>query len=107
MTDEPRWLSEAIADLQAGHDWYEEREPGLGRQLAAEVFVALAQVVRHPYILRRYDHPGLPGRPEVRKVQLERFHEYGVVYTVVNDTFWVVAIAHAKRMPGYWADRLI
>lgn len=42
----------------------------------------------------------------MRKLQLHRFSEYGLVYTVANDTFWIVAVAHAKRRPGYWTGRL-
>ena len=106
MTGEPRWLPEAIEDLQSGHDWYDEREPGLGQQLAAEVFKALDQVVRHPHLLKKYEHPNLPAEPDVRKMQVKRFDEYGLVYTVVNDTLWIVSVAHAKRKPGYWIDRL-
>ncbi len=106
MTGEPRWVPEAIEDLQSGHDWYDEQEPGLGQQLAAEVFKVLDQVVRHPFVLKRYEHSNLPAELEVRKMQVMRFDEYGLVYTVVNDTFWVLAVAHAKRKPGYWIDRL-
>jgi len=101
-----RWVPEAIEDLQAGHDWYDERQAGLGRQLAVEVFKTLDQAMRHPFLPKRYEHPNLPAEPEVRKLQLHRFNEYGLVYTVVNDMFWIVAIAHAKRRPGYWMDRV-
>lgn len=106
MTGEPRWLPEAIEDLQSGYDWYDEREPGLGQQLAAEVFKALDQVVRRPLSLKKYEHPNLPAESDVRKMQVKRFNEYGLIYTLVNDTFWIVAVAHAKRNPGYWIDRL-
>ena len=106
MTEAPRWIPEAIEDLQSGHDWYDEREPGLGQQLAVEVFRVLDQVARHPAVPRKYEHPGLPAEPEVRRIRLQRFDEYDLVYTVVNDTLWIVAMAHAKRKPGYWIDRL-
>lgn len=48
----------------------------------------------------------MPAEPEVRRIRLQRFDEYDLVYTVVNDTLWIVAVAHAKRKPGYWVDRL-
>lgn len=106
MTGEPRWVPDAVEELQAGHAWYDERESGLGQQLATEVFKALDEAVRHPFVPKKYDHPNLPTEPEVRKIQVRRFDEYGLVYTVVNDTLWVLAVAHAKRKPGYWIDRL-
>jgi hypothetical protein len=64
------------------------------------------QALKHPLTPRKYEHPNLPAEPEVRKLQLHRFSEYGLVYSIVNDTFWIVAVAHAKRRPGYWTDRL-
>lgn len=106
MTGEARWVPEAVEDLQSGHDWYDEREPGLGRQFAAEVFAVADEALRHPFLPHRYEHPGLPAEPEVRKVHLRRFDEYGLVYAVVDDAFWIIAVAHAKRRPGYWTGRL-
>ncbi|QLQ09849.1 MAG: type II toxin-antitoxin system RelE/ParE family toxin [Nocardioidaceae bacterium] len=106
MTPKPRWHSAAIQDLEAGHKWYEEREPGLGGDLARELDSVVKQTWGRPLIQKKYQHPQLPAEPWVRKVQLKRFSEYGLIYTVVNDTFWIVAVAHAKRRPGYWIDRL-
>lgn len=106
MTPKPRWHSAAIQDLEAGHAWYEEREPGLGSALALELDGVVKQALELPLRPRKYEHPQLPAEPWVRKVQLKRFSEYGLVYTVVNDTFWIVAVAHAKRRPGYWISRL-
>lgn len=106
MTSEPRWDRGAVEDLQAGYDWYEERELGLGSEFAAEVFETLDRALRHPFVPKKYEHPDLPAEPGVRKIQLERFDEYGIVYVIVDDTFWVLAVAHAKRKPGYWLDRL-
>lgn len=63
MTGEPSWVPEAIEDLQAGIAWYDERVPGLGPQLAVEVFEALDQAVLHPFVLKRYEHVNLPADP--------------------------------------------
>jgi hypothetical protein len=38
---------------------------------------------------------------EVRRAPLRRF-PFGVIYVVMEDIFWVVAVAHARRRPGYW-----
>ena len=106
MTLDPRWDPAALEDLQDGHRWYEEREPGLGRELAVEIDKAINQAMHHPFLLKKHEHPNLPTTPEVRKFQLDRFDEYGLVYAVVGEAFWIVAVAHAKRKPGYWMDRL-
>lgn len=79
---------------------------GLGAALADEILVTTDATMRHPFVLKRYEHPALPTAVEFRTVQLARFSEYGVVYAVVGLTFWIVAIAHAKRRPSYWIDRV-
>ena len=106
MTLTARWVPDAVEDLQVGHDWYEQRNPGLGREFAVEVFKTIDQAQRFPLAQRRYEQVKLPDLPEVRKVQLERFTEYGVVYTLVGEKLWILGVAHAKRRPGYWAGRL-
>lgn len=106
MNREPRWVPEALDDLQHGYDWYEEREPGLGHQLVVEVFRAVGVAVGHPRVPKRFVHPELPEEPEVRRIGLRRFHEYSIVFVVVDETLWILAVAHAKRQPTYWTARV-
>jgi hypothetical protein len=37
---------------------------------------------------------------------LVRRFPYGVIYRVREEVIWVVAIAHMRRRPGYWLDRV-
>ena len=106
MIATPRWHSSAIQDLESGHQWYEEREPGLGSGLARELDRVVREALAHPHAPRKYEHSQLPTEPWVRTIQLKRFSEYGFVYTIVDETLWIVAIVHAKRRPGYWISRL-
>lgn len=41
---------------------------------------------------------------EVRRVLVKRF-PYGVYYNVEGGVLLVLAVAHARRKPHYWADR--
>lgn len=41
----------------------------------------------------------------VRRVRVRRF-PYQVVYLVIDNDVVVIAIAHDRRRPGYWAERL-
>jgi hypothetical protein len=43
--------------------------------------------------------------PDIRSTKVKRF-PYRVVYVVVDDSIDVIAVAHAKRRPGYWRRRL-
>ncbi len=31
---------------------------------------------------------------------------YSIIFRVDSDRIYVIAVAHAKRRPGYWKDRL-
>lgn len=106
MTYTRRWAAGSFDDVQAGADWYDERQSGLGAQFAAEVLATTERAVRRPLVFKVYEHGNLPAHGEFRKAQLKRFDEYGVIFTLVDDTLWIVAVAHAKRRPGYWTNRL-
>lgn len=43
--------------------------------------------------------------PDIRSAKVARF-PYRVVYVVVAANVDVIAVAHAKRRPGYWRDRV-
>jgi toxin ParE1/3/4 len=42
--------------------------------------------------------------PDIRKVSLRGF-PYSVVYREVDSVVQVLAVAHHRREPGYWARR--
>ena len=94
-----RVLPEAEAELEAAARWYESKRAGLGAALLANVDEALAAVLDAPR--------GAPlwrkGRP-YRKFVLRRF-PYVIFFVVQEHTVAVVAVAHAKRRPGYWKGR--
>jgi hypothetical protein len=49
--------------------------------------------------------PVWPGRTDVRPRVLQRF-PYSIIYLVERNEIVIVAVAHHKRRPGYWLDRL-
>jgi plasmid stabilization system protein ParE len=83
-------LNEAIA-------CYQEIEPGLGVRFKEQVRGTIRWIS---------DNPELPRlRPKgCRRVNLEVFANY-VAYDIWADTIWILAIAHARRRPGYWIER--
>ena len=44
--------------------------------------------------------------PLVHAAHLSGHWPYRLVYFVENDRLVIVAVAHDKRMPGYWRDRV-
>lgn len=103
MIHEIRLEPEALDEIIDAARWYEDRERGLGQQFATAVFERIAR-------LRTFANAGAPvygvaGALLARQVRLRRY-PYVIVYVVAGDVVRVVAIAHERQMPGYWASRL-
>lgn len=95
---------EARAELRSAALWYEERRPGLGDELVAEVFTAFDRIHDHPESYGSW--PGTHDRaPLIRRCAIERF-PYLVAFQRHGDSVLVLAIAHAKRRPLYWLTRV-
>lgn len=94
---------EAEAEFDADVFWYEDREFGLGRRFRQQVGAAVAAAVDDPEAWAVW--PGWDREPVVRSKGVDDV-PYRVVYLVNDDLLTVVAVAHAKRRPGYWRDRV-
>jgi hypothetical protein len=96
-------LPDAQNEVHAAARWYEERRPGLGHDLVAEVSAALARIAETPEA-----HPRWPGTETsgvlIRKAPVRRF-PYLVAFEIHTDLLLVLAVAHAKRRPLYWIGR--
>ncbi|MCB1099631.1 MAG: type II toxin-antitoxin system RelE/ParE family toxin [Verrucomicrobiae bacterium] len=90
--------SEAIAELREAIRYYEEKSPGLGRRFLDEVNEFVLRIVEHP---TRHSER-VAG---VRRANLKRFPLH-IHYLLDADTIAIVAIAHDKRRPFYWKERL-
>ena len=78
--------------------WYAERSISVARRFRDELLSAFSRVVASPRRYHSYLH-------ETRRLRLKKF-PYCVVFFDWQDEVYVVAVAHAKRRPGYWASRL-
>ncbi|MGI8521886.1 MAG: type II toxin-antitoxin system RelE/ParE family toxin [Nocardioidaceae bacterium] len=94
---------EARAEFVADVDWYDEREDGVGARFEVAVREAIDAAVDSPESWAVW--PGWDREPMVRSKGVGGF-PYRVVYFVDDDLLTIVAIAHAKRRPGYWRERL-
>jgi len=94
---------EALAELEADALWYEERDPELGYGLVDEVSRAALDAAEAPRMWQLF--PGVPPELEVRRRVLRRF-PYVLAFKVYGDELVVIAVAHARRRPGYWLHRL-
>ena len=92
-----------MADLTSAGDWYELQVPGLGADLADEVGHALDAIAEHPMTWPLW--PGIRELSGVRRLLLARF-PLALAYVAEGDDVVVLAIAHLRRRPQYWAGRL-
>ena len=92
-----RFLEEAAHELHRAIRYYEEKSSGLGGEL-------LADVERLEDLLASNPGLGSPGKSGTRRLVLRRF-PFLLVYVLVEGEPLIVAFAHQRREPGYWADR--
>ena len=90
--------SEAELELWQAVAYYESKSVGLGLDLEQEVSRALADIQEDP---ARWPIKGYGTRCRL----LHRF-PYAIHYLELQDTIWIVSVAHTSRRPGYWRNRL-
>lgn len=89
---------EAEKELLAAVDYYEKLENGLGYDFALEVQLTLERTVALPEAWAV-----LEG--EIRRSLVRRF-PFGVLYSVEDESIYVIAIMNLHRSPGYWKRRI-
>lgn len=90
-------LPEARVEALDAEEWYGRQRPEAGDDFVAEFREVLRSIAEFPDRWPSY-HAG------TRRCRFRRF-PYSVVYRVLPDRVLVVAVAHAKRRPGYWLGR--
>lgn len=91
--------AEAEADLAQAFQWYEQQVRGLGDQFLLSVDAVMASIERNPQ-LYSVVHKGV-----IRRALTRRF-PYGVFFVEGEQSVSVIAVAHAKRNPRVWQDRV-
>jgi len=92
-----RILDEAAAEFADAIDRYEFIESGLGIRLKQEMRAAVVWIAEHAELPRA-------RTLGYRRVNLKIFPYY-LAYMILDDTIWVLAVAHAARRPEYWINR--
>jgi plasmid stabilization system protein ParE len=87
----------AEAELQDAASWYDERVAGLGGRFITAIRHRAGEIVESP---RRW--------PLIRRARrvLVGPYPYAIIYREISDEeIEIVAVAHLKRRPDYWAQR--
>jgi plasmid stabilization system protein ParE len=89
--------SQAQQEVNEAFEWYFIRSPQAADAFLAELGIALEAVAASPDLYSSYTE-------NTRRCVLGRF-PYSVIYLHQEDVIHVIAVAHAKRRPGYWIGR--
>ena len=87
----------AAQEAAAASDWYRERSQQAAIGFVAELDHAIQQVTELPETWPSYE---AGTRRFVFSV-----YPYSLIYRVTEQEITIVAVAHAKRKPGYWRNR--
>jgi len=88
---------EAVSEARAAYAWYAARSALAAAFFLAELDDAVARVQESPDAWSTYVEA-------TRRYLLRRF-PYFVVYRVSPGRVEILAVAHARRRPGYWRGR--
>jgi plasmid stabilization system protein ParE len=89
---------EASDEVVAIKRWYMDQSEAAATRFDEEVQRSIQTICEDPLVWRER----IPG---VRQYAMHRFPFY-VVYRIKTDVIEVLAIAHARRRPGYWKSRI-
>ena len=103
MSKPVRMEREAEEELGGAVEWYEGCLRGLGVMFLAVVDEVMSEIGESP-------NAGLlvPGVAEglgVRR-RIVRGFPYSICYVEMLSEVRIIAVAHGRRKPGYWRDRL-
>lgn len=95
--------SEAFDEYRAAAHWYEDRREGLGDAFMDAVDAAIESILDSTVEWGFYR--GRKRTPQIYSRSVAGF-PFNVIYLKLNEEILIVAYAHEKRRPGYWARRL-
>jgi len=93
-----RFLPPAEEEMAEASLTYEAASTRLGDDFLDDVQRVIDAVREYPSL-----GPGVGGK--FRRVLLHRF-PFSLIYTVESDAILIVAVAHQRRRPDYWRNRL-
>jgi toxin ParE1/3/4 len=89
---------EASDEIDEAYRWYAALSTGVADGFFEELFPALDRVHKRP----RLYPPFLSG---TQRVVLDRY-PFSIIDRELLHEIQIIAVAHAKRRPDYWANRL-
>ncbi|QDT07402.1 Plasmid stabilization system protein [Rubripirellula lacrimiformis] len=89
---------EAIREIRESIQWYRDRN-----EQAADAFRSLVQAAES--LIERSPESCAPYLHETLGYRFQKY-PFVLAYILREDRIYFVALAHTRRKPGYWRDRL-
>ena len=89
---------EALREIDDAFEWYLERSVQAAEAFVRETTSAFALIVSSPTVWPRFE-------AGTRRYVLRKF-PYSIIYRQTLSGIEVVAVAHQKRRPNYWHERV-
>jgi len=93
-----RFDPDARSEFLSAVQYYEDCQKGLGHRFRSVVENAVGRITEAPLQYRTLRSP-------FRRFLLPKF-PYAIIYSIEPDHIRIIAVAHTKRKPGFWYDRL-
>jgi plasmid stabilization system protein ParE len=92
------YLEDALEVAEAAARWYAARSASAAAGFSDELDAAESAISELPEAWPLFEHG-------TRRFLLRRY-PFSVIYLVDGERILIVAVAHARRRPGYWTSRL-
>lgn len=92
----------ARIEIREATQRYLDDNPEVAADFVDRIESALRSIGRSPQRFPRIET--IRTERDIRRVLLSRF-PYLVIYEMLHEEPYVLAVAHAHRRPNYWADR--
>ncbi len=89
----------AKVEFRKAAKWYRRRSPAAAQRFVLAVDAALNRISGNFHLLARTDK-------DCRWIRVKRFPFILVVHEDVPGEYFVIAVSHTSRRPGYWQKRV-
>ena len=88
----------AKTELNEGVDYYEGCQPGLGLEFLKEAYATIQHILQYPQALSSLS-------ANTRRCLTTRF-PYGIIYQILDNEIYIIAVMHLKKKPFYYKKRI-
>lgn len=89
----------AQEDLEDAYQWYEEQEPGLGKDFIKSVDIKIAEIKSNPF------HHQTVQNDNIRRTLTNKF-PFSIYFENEEVLITIFAIIHQRRSPESWKSRI-